>query len=307
MDCSQTLQAEVRRTAEPGLLLKTVHKIYQGQFWRWFRIMVPTSIMAGLILTLSEQRVKALFRSIPRGAIGQHYFDILVADAIRFAGFFLSWVLGCFALAAIATVVSGLDDHDQQTVWVKDSYQRAREHVRPLILTAFIIFSAFILCGAVFGLLEFAALEALFERPLYRHTFAAGMIGYVFVASGISWLGASIPLVVRGDLTVWAGLKKSMKLSRGYQGALFLLVVESVVGSYIAWYAVVNGLPLLVPHAWQYPVWYIWIVRLLGVLASASVEPPLFIGFALLADPEQFNLGNSADVGQIRHKVLPFS
>jgi len=250
--------------------------------------MVPASLLAGLVVTLAEQRVRAIFSSIPRGQAAQHYLDILTANAIRFGGFFLSWLLGCFALAAIASVVSGFDAHDEQADWAHDSYQRAREHVWAIALTAFIILCAFILCGVVFGIFEFAALQALFGRSVYRHGLAAGLLGYVFVGSAISWLGASIPLVLRGDVTVRAALKKSMKLSRGYQGALFLLVVESVGGSYIAWYGVVHGLPLLMPHDWQYPVWYGWLVRLAGILASAAVEPPLFIGFSFLADPQRF-------------------
>ena len=285
---SQGLEAEVRQTAQPALLIRSVHRIYQERFWRWFGIMVPASLLAGLVVTLAEQRVRAIFSSIPRGQAAQHYLDILAGNAIRFGSFFVSWLLGCFALAAIASVISGFDAREEQADWAHDSYQRAREHFGPIAVTAFITLWAFTLCGVIFGIFEIAALRALFGRSVYRHSLALRLLGYVFVGSAISWLGASIPLVLRDDVTVWAALKKSMKLSRGYQGALFLLVVESVAGSCIAWYGVVHGLPLLVPHGWQYPVWYGWLVRLVALLASAAVEPPLFIGFSFLADPQRF-------------------
>jgi hypothetical protein len=46
---------------------------------------------------------------------------------------------------------------------------------------------------------------------------------------------------------------------------------------------------MLVPDQLRQTWWYGWGVYLLAVLATASVEPPLFIGFSLLADPDQLN------------------
>jgi len=109
------------------------------------------------------------------------------------------------------------------------------------------------------------------------------------VASIVSWLGATIPIILGGNTTVWAALKRSVDSSSGYEGALFLLVVESLVGSYLAWYATFHGLRMLVPDQLRDTSWYGWGVYLLAVLMTASVEPPLFIGFSLLADPEQLN------------------
>src|SRR5262249_37927569 len=105
-------------------------------------------------------------------------------------------------------------------------------------------------------------------------------------------MGAAIPLAVRGDMKILATLKRSVELIGGYEGALLLLVIESVAGSFIAWYAVVHGLPLLLPSVWTYSSFYVWVLNLVGLLASAVVEPPLFIGFALLADPERFRTGD---------------
>jgi hypothetical protein len=62
------------------------------------------------------------------------------------------------------------------------------------------------------------------------------------------------------------------------------LVIQSVVGSYLAWYAVLYGLALVVPPYLRRTDWYGWGVALVAVLAAAAVEPPLFIGFSLLAE-----------------------
>src|SRR5258708_26291807 len=111
-------------------------------------------------------------------------------------------------------------------------------------------------------------------------------MGSVIVASIVSWFGAAIPLVLRTKIAVWAALKRSVELSNGYEWALFLLVVESMVGSYIGWYAVHYGFRLLLPDSLRYTAWYGWVVYIVALLASAALEPPIFIGFSLLADPE---------------------
>ena len=106
---SHELQVEAKPTPQPSLLLRSVHKIYHQQFRRWFGIMAPTSLLAAIILVLADQGVKAIMRAIPPQETFFHSRDIVVAVAIRIGGFLLSWLLGAFALAAIATAVNDLD------------------------------------------------------------------------------------------------------------------------------------------------------------------------------------------------------
>lgn len=134
-----------------------------------------------------------------------------------------------------------------------------------------------------------------------RLSYATGVISYVVVASVVGWLGAAVPLIVRGNTRVWAALKESTELSSGYEGALFLLVVESVVGSFAAWYAVSYGLRFLLPYALRNRFWYGWVVNLTAVLATAAVEPPLFIGFSLLSEPQRFDASLSPRPEQAPH------
>jgi hypothetical protein len=80
-----------------------------------------------------------------------------------------------------------------------------------------------------------------------------------------------------------------VELSSGYEGALLLLVVESVAGSFVAGYITFYALHFFVPSDLRHTLWYGWVIALVTALASAAVEAPLFIGFSLLADPEQLN------------------
>jgi len=224
-------QAEVEGVPRPGLLLKNVHTLYRGQFGRWFAITAPTSLLAALVLRTADQRAKTMLGSIPRWQL--QWSEIAAATALRFGSFFVSWLLGCFALGAIATVVHGLDDDDGDGVWRHDSHQRARDHFGALLLAAWLTFCAYWAGMAVAGFVEVAAIRVVG----WSHFNVAALAGSIVVASVISWLGAAVPLILRGNTGVWLALKRSVELSSGYEGALFLLVLASLAGSYVAWSA----------------------------------------------------------------------
>ncbi len=232
----------------PGLLLKNVYALYGSQFRRWFGITAPTSLLASVVLLMADHRIRAIYRSIPRGEIQFHWGKIAETSVLRSGSFFISWLLGCFAVAAIATVVNRLDVD-----------------------------------------VEFALIRAVGWAHFSRFNFVAVLIGYVLVASIVSWFGMAIPLILSGAIGVWAAVKKSVRLSNGYEVFLFLLVVESVVGSYVAWYAAHYGLTFLFPTQLRSTAWYGWVVYFVAVLASAAVQPPMFIGFSLLAANEHAN------------------
>ena len=279
---------ELERIAQPGQFLRSVHSIYRAEFRRWFGIMAPTSLLAGVVLVLADQCMKAINVGLHRGEIPR-FSDIAAIASVRIGSFFLSWLLGCFALAAIATVVNDLDGTDDTEGWQHDSYQRAREHFGTLVALSLITFCAFG-CG-IFGMgfVETVGLRLIGRSHITRYSYAAGVIDYVVIAGVCSWIGVAIPIVLKGNVRVWAAIRESVELSNGYEVALFLLVVESVVGGMIAWYVVIRGLPILLPEHIQFAWWYSWVVNAAGLLASAAVDPPLFLGLSLLADPERFN------------------
>jgi hypothetical protein len=277
----------------PRLLLKEVYSVYAGQFWRWFAITAPTSILASITLLMADRKIREIYSSFPIRQISSHMLEVAEAGALRYCSYFFSWFLGCFALAAIATVANGLNRVEEDRVWISDSFQRAREHFGGLVLTAIVTFSMFLAGAAGIELISFAVIRivgwARFSRFSHGATFIGFAIGYVIVASIVSWFGMAIPLILAEDIGVWAALKKSAKISNGYEIFLSLLVAESMVGSYVAWYAVHYGLTFLFPIQLRYTAWHGWLKYFVAILASAGVQPPMFIGFSLLAGAEQAN------------------
>ncbi len=262
--------------------------MYRSQFSRWFAITAPTSLVAAFVLYFAGEQIKVIFSGIPRGSIQDYYGEILEASILRFGAFFLSWLLGCFALGAIATEVSGLGRKDDESVWKNDSHQVTREHFGSLTLIALITFSALLVGIGVAQMLEFAAARAVGWSRFAPFFYVTTLVGMLVAATNASWLGLAIPLILRGNIGVWAALRRSVELSNGYEGALFLLLVESLSGPYLAWYGLHYALTILVPAALRYNGWYGWAVYVASILTSAALDPPLFLGFSLLADPDQF-------------------
>ncbi|MGO9086820.1 MAG: hypothetical protein ACLQBK_16470 [Candidatus Sulfotelmatobacter sp.] len=250
--------------------------------------MAPTSLLAAVVLLMASQQIKAISGSIPRGEVHYHLGEIAIMGLLRFGSFFLSWLLGCFALAAIATVTYGLDGGDDGAGWRHDSYTRAREHFGSILLFATISFCAYGVGGAGVLAIEGAVTRVVGWARFSRYNYPFVVIGLIAVGSIVSWIGTAIPLVIRNSTKLRAALKRSVEVSNGYEGALFLLVVESLAGSSLVWYVTLHGIGFLVPDPLRYSVWYGWLANLVGVLAAAAVEPPLFIGLSLLADSELF-------------------
>jgi hypothetical protein len=267
----------------PKLKLRSVYTLYTSQFRRWFGITAPTSLIASVVLLMADQRIRAIYRSIPRREIPYHLSEIAETVVLRYGGFFIAWFLGCFALAAVATAVNGLDSGDDREVWTSDSFQRAREHFGRLFLAALVTFGMFSLGMAAVLFVEVTLFRKLGWAQFSRYNNGAAFLGTLIIANIVSWFGMAIPLVLWADVGVWAALKRSLRLSNGYETLLSMLVFESAVGSFVAWYAVHYGLTFLFPLHFRSMEWYGWLVYFVSILASAAVQPPMFIGFSMLA------------------------
>jgi hypothetical protein len=251
--------------------------------------MAPTSLLAGVVLLWADWEIKGIFRGIDLFEVPNHWDKVVEAGLLRFGSFFAAWFLGSFALATIASVVDRHEGESDGASWIPDRHQRAREHLGGVFVAALITYCAFLTGIALSEFVQNAAIRVVGWSRFSRFSLAAGLIGYVVVASLVSWLGASIPLLLRGDTKLLAALKRSVELSSGYEGALFLLVVESVAGTFVAGYATFYALHWLVPSELRHALWYSWAVNLAAVLASAAMEAPLFIGLSLLADLDVLN------------------
>ena len=199
-------QFEVGGISRSRRLLTKVFILYQQQFPRWFGITAPTSLMAAIVFVIADRQIREIFNGISPHQMTSHLADLVVAFALRFGGFFIAWLLGAFALGAIATVANKLDAHDDE-VWRHDSHQLTREHFGAVILIALFTFCMFLLGAAVVLMVTLAMGKVIGRAHFYRFNFAFSLAGIVIVAGIISWFGMAIPLILRGNIGTWAALK----------------------------------------------------------------------------------------------------
>lgn len=203
------------------------------------------------------------------------------------------------ALGAVATLVSKIEEDERSESWFGDNYERARERFGPLFRIALITFALLLVGLAAVMFVEVALLRIRGRSFSGTQVFWFSIVSYLTVASVLAWFGMAIPLAVCDGTTAWQGLRRSLRLSNGFEVYLFLLVLESVVGSYVAWMAVsYAAMPLIARFPIDYN-WLAWIQLVLTVLASASVQPPLFIGLSLLARRDEVEVSVAATPGTL--------
>jgi hypothetical protein len=88
---------------------------------------------------------------------------------------------------------------------------------------------------------EFVTFRAPGWAHFERFNYGVVVAGYGVVAGIVSWFEMAIPLILLGDAGAWTAIQRSWKLSNGYGGLWFLLVVESRAGWYVAGDAVHLG------------------------------------------------------------------
>jgi hypothetical protein len=96
-----------------------------------------------------------------------------------------------------------------------------------------------------------------------------------------SRFGLAMPAIILGNCRVGQAMFLSDELTERKWLTLGVLLVKSVVGGYLAgmcpfWLA------SWIPAGASLPLWFPWVLRFASVAAVIVVEPPMFIGFALL-------------------------
>jgi len=84
---SSAQPVELGGVPRPRLLLKDVYGLYRSQFRRWFFITAPTSLLASVALLMADQRIRAIYRSIPRGEIPYHMGEVAETGMLRYGSF----------------------------------------------------------------------------------------------------------------------------------------------------------------------------------------------------------------------------
>jgi hypothetical protein len=198
---------------------------------------------------------------------------------VHVAALFTSWIVFSIAYAAICSTVRQLETGSP--ISMKDSllhvFRRSGRFFGICSLLALLCMFAL----AVSGL----GISAVFWfTPARRLHLSSGIISVV-----VSWallvvlsrFALAVPAVTLDGYKVGQSMFRSDELTEGKWLVLAALVCKSYIGGYIAglapyWLAgwIWAGVPL--------PSWFPWLLQVASICAVTLVEPPMFIGFALL-------------------------
>jgi hypothetical protein len=144
----------------------------------------------------------------------------------------------------------------------------------------------FVLC--LFGyILSGLALSAVWLTPVRHLNLNSFMVWVLSLATSwaamvvLSRFALAVPAVVLDGYKVGKSMFRSDELTQGKWLVLAALVFKSYIGGYIAG-AAPFWLAAQIPNTVALPPWFSWALTAASMAAVIVVEPPMFIGFALL-------------------------
>jgi hypothetical protein len=231
---------------------------------------------------LCNLQAARIYHRLPKGiAMLEHRGEIAESVLFRVAGYFFAWFVGCFALGAISSALRSLNQPQDDADFLRDGYREARAHLLPLFAVASTTF-AIALAGYAAIVLGGAAAGIAGKEHAVATSYIGATLIAILVLAVLSWFGMAIPAVLGEKLYAWPAIKRSLKLTDGYEGYLLFLVLESVLASYSGYYLLRYAVGLLLSRYSLNWDWMQWLVFGVAIAVSAAVQPPMYIGFSLL-------------------------
>jgi len=259
-----------------------VLRLYHHNFWTFIKFVAPAVLVGTFAVILGRKINLQIAYSVFRRGTSQYRVEMLEMQSIHLAALFTSWIVFCIAYAAICSAVRQLKAGS--FISFRDSlldvFSRIGRFLRVCSFLGF--FCMFIFAVTAVGL------DALFRFTPARHLHL-GSLSFFIVSLVVSWVllvvlsrfALAVPAVVLDDYRVGQSMFRSDELTEGKWLVLAALVCKSYIGGYIAGMAPF-WLAAQIPNTVALPSWFSWVLTATSIAAVTVIEPPMFIGFALL-------------------------
>lgn len=279
---SSGVPVEGQTKIETSRFVADVYRVYGQNFWDFYKLTVPPSVLALLVYTMRPALLNMITSGAPRGReILMHPGVIVGIWLANFGSFFLAWFFEAFSFGAVTDVVGAL--HTGTGIPEGDGYVTARERIWKIFKISLATYIPFV-TGFFLLMLLFMSVVLRFNSPLLGNFWfgmvlatvemfmvAAALIGFVF----------AVPLVMATDASTGKALRQSWRLTDGHEGKLILFVAESFLGALIVMYAM-NWIGYLVFSRVSLGGWETWVLAITTALVGATAQAPMLIAFALL-------------------------
>jgi hypothetical protein len=266
------------KTLSWTLVFNRTYGLYAKNFWKYFRIALVPGIVAYLCGSFVHIVTQAAVRKFPL----THSSFLATALANGWLNGAVYWCISAFFLAAIAASFEGTADDDAPAVG--DAYTLPRQRLGTILAVALLTWTLFWLGRILAGLAMFAFLS---KANLLNHRGLVNGLYYLMLmllVGLIAKFGVAIPELMH-NLTLSAGnaMKRSLKLTEGWELFFIGLLIKSAIVGYGAYWITGIGLDWLWDH-WRYNVDIVpWIERAIYISIGACLESPLFIACSVLS------------------------
>lgn len=259
--------------------------IYRSDWKQHFLTALPPAIISVLIYVAGNLLLIELYRKARPFDVNRMLLITAKALAVRLSEFGLPWVLTTIAYAAVSANILVKSPASERAI--SDSYSSARERLGPLSRVGLITFAAMVAGYAISSACAFVLGFSSFVSKQYRlvtlEVVMAG--GLILWASLLSRAALSVPILMTSDnwaLGAWGAIKKSIKMSDGYEPYFILLVAQTLLLSFFGPWMGRQMLLQLWSRGAVSANAYEWIGYSLDALLPAAIETFAFVGFTVL-------------------------
>ena len=211
-----------------------------------------------------------------------HKTELLKIGLINYSAWFLSWM--AFSSAFGATCIAVEETVAGFTATAERSFLNIRERLGPFLRVSLLLLVLVVLAEGASVLLVTVVFRVLRQGGAHYTGLLISVVSYGLAGVAIlvvSRFSLSVPAVILDDCTVWQAMVRSDKLTQGKWFTLAALLAKSLIGGYVAamcpyWLA------SFIHPTNPLPSWFPWILIVASMIAVNVVEPPMFVGFALL-------------------------
>ena len=264
-----------------GPFIADVLSLYHANAWTFIKLAASATLVTYLTITAVQSEARSITRNVfPHTAAALSRPTLfLELGLVNLVKFFVIWLTTCLLFAATCSAVdhinSGLAPRFSDC-FTETAHQLGRFiQLSALLLLLLVSFMAIALSLGL-GLLSFAKL-----LHIHFQGFLLSWIGYglaVAVMALPARLSLAIPAVLLDDYPVGRSISLSHELTKGKLLILTALILKSLIGGYVG-----GMLPFWI-RIWLWNLVQIpnWVAVVASLALVAAVEPPMFIGFALL-------------------------
>ena len=271
-----------------GELFDRAFTLYRRNLWLFVGVTAVPAVFA-LVITLLMQAVQHV--SMQSSLAGAEQGEQAIATVVWLvAGMFVVmvvyWVVYMVALGATTFAVSEL--YVGRPATVSQAYGRMRSHIGALVVLLMIIgVRVFLVTLAAFVVVAFSSVALSLIHPALAVIALAAGIGLLFLAVSFMMLryGVAVPALVLEGLKPGQAVKRSIALTKGRLGRVFLLVLCATMVTYAAltlfqgpfWI----GAMMVGPDTAQ-GFWLNVVGAIAGTIGTTFTTPFMIIGLALI-------------------------